>query len=94
MRPSQPTSLLHALAITIDEDRYRDAERRLAHQRAMFETRAERPSLRARLGAAILNVARRDHSLTDYPCRLPDGRIGRVAVIRQDADWTLVCRVA
>ena len=35
-----------------------------------------------------------DHSLTDYPCRLPDGRIGRVAVVLQGADWTLVCRVA
>jgi hypothetical protein len=35
-----------------------------------------------------------DHSLTDHPCRLPDGRLGRVAVVQQGADWALVCRVA
>jgi hypothetical protein len=55
--------------------------------------RAERPSLPARLGAAILNLVRRDPSLANYQCRLPDGKIGRVAVIQQDGDWTLVCRV-
>jgi len=94
MRPSHPTSLAHYLVAAIEEDRYRGIERRNAHHRALLEARAERPSLRARLGAAILNIVRRDHSLTDYPCRLPDGNIGRVAVIRVDADWSLVCRVA
>jgi hypothetical protein len=48
----------------------------------------------ARLRAAILAIARRDHSLTDYPCWLLDGSIGRVAVIQQNGDWTLTCRVA
>lgn len=94
MHPSYPTSLVHALGATIDEDRYRDAERRHAHHRALLEARAERPSLRARLAAAILSIGRRDHSLTDYPCRLPDGRTGRVALVQRGEDWTLVCRVA
>jgi hypothetical protein len=35
-----------------------------------------------------------DHSLTDYPCRLPNGSIGRVAVVQQGEDWALVCRAA
>ena len=51
-------------------------------------------SMKARLGAATRTIARRDHSLTDYPCRLPDGSIGRIAVISQDGDWALVCVVA
>ncbi len=94
MRPSHPTSLAHYLVAASEEDHYRGIERRHAHRRFLLEVRGERPSLRARLGAAILNIVRRDHSLTDYRCRLPDGKIGRVAVIRVDEDWTLVCRVA
>jgi len=48
----------------------------------------------ARLGAAIPALTRRDHSLTDHPCRLPDGGRGRVSVIQQDGDWAFVCVVA
>jgi hypothetical protein len=78
---------------TYEQDRRRGEEQRHAHDRALRDARAERPSWPARLGAAILTLVRRDHSLTDYPCRLPDGKIGRVAVIQQDEEWTLVCRV-
>ncbi len=48
----------------------------------------------AGLRAAILHVIRRDHSLADHPCRLPDGRIGWVAVVLDGDEWVLVCRVA
>jgi hypothetical protein len=44
------------------------------------------------IGPAIVEGLRRDHSLTDYPCRLPDGRMGRVAAVERDGEWTLVCR--
>lgn len=51
--------------------------------------------MRARLAAATSDVAlRRRHSLTDYPCRLPNGSIGRVAVVMRAGEWTMVCRVA
>ena len=33
------------------------------------------------------------HSLTDTDCRLPDGRIGRLAVVREGGRSTLVCLV-
>lgn len=79
---------------TFEQELHRGEGQRHAHDRALREGGAERPSLPARLGAAVLNLVRRDHSLTDYPCRLPDGKIGLVAVIQQDGDWTLVCRVA
>ena len=48
----------------------------------------------AGLRAAITHMILRDHSLTDYPCHLPDGRIGRVAVVLDGGEWVLVCRVA
>jgi len=94
MRSGYPSDPRYELAATIDEDRHRHAARRHAHHRAILETRAGHPSLRARLGAAIVRIGRRDHALTDHPCRLPDGSIGRVAVVLDDAEWTLVCRVA
>jgi hypothetical protein len=40
--------------------------------------------VRARRGAASLNIVRRDHSLTDHRCRLRDGKIGRFAVVLND----------
>jgi len=94
MRSGYPSDPRYELAATIDEDRHRHAERRHAHHRAILETRAWQPSLRARIGAAIQGIRRRDHALTDHPCRLPDGSIGRVAVVLDNAEWTLVCRVA
>jgi hypothetical protein len=86
---------LYHLADAFEADRHRDEERRHAHHRALLETRAERPALSARLVAATVRVVRRDrHSLTSYPCRLPDGTIGRTAVVYSGGEWTLVCRVA
>lgn len=68
---------------------------RYAHHRAaLLESRAGRASLPARLQAALLARMRRDHALTDYACRLPDGSIGRVAVVQHGGEWTLLCRVA
>jgi hypothetical protein len=72
--------------------RHHGEARRHAHERALLDTRPERPSAWARLEAAILNLVRRDHSLTDYPCRLSNGKIGRTAVVMSGGEWTLVCR--
>jgi hypothetical protein len=93
-RPLRP-DLLSMLGATRDEDRHRDSQRRHAHDRALLETRAERASWSTRLAAATLRVVRPDrHSLTSYPCRLPSGGMGRVAVVQIRGEWTLVCRVA
>lgn len=35
-----------------------------------------------------------DHADTGYPCRMPDGRMGRVHAVLTDGEWTLVCAVA
>ena len=51
-------------------------------------------SVMARLSVAFRRGTSDEHSLTDYPCRLPDGTMGRVAVIMQGGDWALVCRRA
>ena len=68
---------------------------RHALQRALPEGRVERPSLPARLAAAIVRIVRREgHSMTNYPCRLPNGKIGRAAAVEVNGEWTLVCRVA
>jgi hypothetical protein len=88
------STLAEMLAATYDEDRHRGEERRHEHHRAMIEARGEHPSRVARLEAAARKLVQPDHSLTDYPCRLPDGRMGRVSVIMQDGDWAMVCRLA
>lgn len=31
------------------------------------------------------------HSLTEYPCRLPDGSIGRTAILSVRGEWIAVC---
>ena len=31
------------------------------------------------------------HSMTDYPCRLPDGRMGKVAIREVDGEWEALC---
>lgn len=95
MRSSVRYTLPYTLVDAYEQDRHRGEERRHAHHRALLEGRVERPSSLARLAAATLRVVRRDrHSLTSYPCRLPDGKIGRTAVVLQGGDWVLVCRVA
>ncbi len=82
-------------AASIDEERHRGELARHAYHRSLAETRVERSSWSARLGAAFMHVVRRDrHSLTDYMCRLPNGKIGRTAVVLQGGEWALVCRVA
>lgn len=96
-RGSSPMRFLHMydLAVAIQKDRRRDEGRHdSAHHGASREAQPARVSFATRVRAAIQDVFRRDHSLTDYPCRLPDGRIGRVAVVQADGEWTLVCRVA
>ena len=85
---------LYYRAASIQGDRRRDEERLdPARHLAPREVEPERVSLAARVRAAIQLALRRDHSLTDYPCRLPDGSIGRVAVVKVAGDWSLVCRV-
>ena len=80
---------------TVEEDRHRGEDRRHAHHRALLATRLLRPSQVARLAAATSRIVRRDrHSLTSYPCRLPDGKLGRTAVVLVGGDWALVCRTA
>jgi hypothetical protein len=79
----------------IDEaDRHRHEARRLEHQRGLIDARGVSPSRLGRLEEAIRTRLAPDHSLTDYPCRLPDGRMGRVAVLAQGGDWVMVCRMA
>jgi hypothetical protein len=93
MRP--PIMLTQIQGANIDEERHRGEAERHARHRALLESRAVRPSYPARLAAAMSRIARRDrHSLTSYPCRLPDGTIGRTAVVLSGGEWTLVCRVA
>ena len=80
-----------------DIGRRREDARRLEQYRQFMEARAETPSPLTRLGQlgqAIRTRLQAEHSLTEYPCRLPDGRLGRVAVVQQDGDWTMVCRLA
>ena len=82
------------LASTFEEDRHRNFERRAAVRRGVLETSIWRPALVARLAAASWRLAHSDtHSLTSYPCRLPDGKIGRTAVVMSDGQWTFVCRI-
>lgn len=83
----------YLLVQAIQED-WRREELRLARLRAFHESQIRRSTWSTRLRTWVLSVIRPDHSLTDYPCRLPDGTLGRVAVVRADGDWTLVCRVA
>src|SRR5674476_657053 len=59
MRPN-PGHPYH-LAITFEEDRHRDEERRHERHRALLESRAESPSLWARLEAAALILVRSEH---------------------------------
>ena len=92
MRP--PIMLVQIQAAVIDEQRHRGELARHARHRSLVMTHPWRPPTVARTAAAVMRVIRRDrHSLTAYPCRLPDGRIGRTAVVLQDGEWTLICRV-
>lgn len=75
------------------------AERRLVGQlddaRVLAQTKpAAGQSMLARLAGAFRQGVADEHSLTAYPCRLPDGTTGRIAVVGQGGDWNLVCRRA
>jgi hypothetical protein len=56
--------------------------------------RTPRRSPLAWLQAAAADLRGQDHGLTDYPCRLPDGTLGRVSVVEVAGEWTMVCRVS
>jgi hypothetical protein len=87
--------LMQVQGATVDLERHRGEARRHARHRSAPEARATRPSTAVRMGAAFMRVVRRErHSLTAYACRLPDGTIGRTAVVQSGGEWTLVCRVA
>jgi hypothetical protein len=95
IRGVTPPDYRTMVALTYVEDRHRGEARRHALQRGPLEMQDERPSRPARLAAAIMRIVRREvHSMTDYPCRLPDGKIGRTAAVEVEGEWTLVCRVA
>jgi hypothetical protein len=79
---------------SFEQDRHRGEAQRHAHDRALRAVRVDGRSLPARLAAAIQDHLRRERSLDGSPCRLPDGRIGQIAVIQKDGDWTLICQVA
>jgi hypothetical protein len=62
------------------------------HRRALPP--ASGGSLLARIAVALRRGVPYDHSLTAYPCRLPDGTMGRVAAVEHGGEWNLVCRRA
>jgi hypothetical protein len=93
MHPNDAVTPWHYLAATHEAERHRDEARRHAHRRAILEARPAHPSILARLRAALPNGGRLDHSLTDHPCRLANGTMGRVAVVQVAGEWTMVCRV-
>ena len=39
----------------------------------------------------VIDRVRNPHSMTDYACRVPDGRMGRVAIREVDGEWVAVC---
>jgi hypothetical protein len=92
---SMPPDLRSMVTLTYEADRHRGEEVRHALHRGLLEGRVERPSFPARLSAAVVRLVRREaRAMTSYPCRLPDGKIGRTAAVLLDGEWTLVCRVA
>ena len=85
----------HYLAATFDADRRRGRDRRSGHLRAIREPFAMRASRPARAAAALTRIVRRErHAMTDHPCRLPNGQIGRTMIVNVDGEWTAVCAIA
>lgn len=85
----------YLVATRHDEGQLRQLEPTSRQARAIRRPRAARPSPLARVHAGLARLARReDHSLTDYPCRLPDGSVGRTAIRQVDGEWAAVCTVA
>jgi len=55
---------------------------------------ALRAQITQRPSGIIAGRRRPDPWLTPYPCRLPNGKMGRAAAVFIDDEWTLVCRTA
>ncbi len=73
------------------------ATRLARNGRARQAPLATRLTLAGRTGQLLraIGVRRRpDPWLTPYPCRLPNGKIGRTAAVLIDGEWALVCRPA
>ena len=88
-------AFFHYLSATNVPDRDRGLEVGYPHREPLLDPRAGRPSLLARSRAGLVRVIGRDrHSLTSYPCRLPDGRIGRTSIVLIEGEWTAVCMVS
>jgi hypothetical protein len=51
------------------------------------------PGLLARFRDTVRQRLEGRHMLTDHPCRLPDGRIGRIAMRRVGEEWVGVCEL-
>ena len=66
-------------------------------QRRSWPARAAQ-ALRREISQPLLGIIggrrRSDPWLTPYPCRLPNGKMGRAAAVFTDGEWTLVCRTA
>jgi hypothetical protein len=50
-----------------------------------------RPGPLARLADTVRARFEDRHALTELPCRMPDGRIGRTAIREVEGDWIAVC---
>jgi hypothetical protein len=85
----------YQMATLHDEGEYRHLERAISQRRALRRPEADRTLRLARVRAGLARLIRReDHSLTDYPCRRPDGSMGRTAIRLVDGEWAAVCTVA
>jgi hypothetical protein len=71
--------MIHIMLMrAMEREKHRGEDRRHEHSRGLLPD----------------PVMEEDHALTDYPCRTPNGKKGRVAVIMKDGEWVLVCRVS
>lgn len=87
--------LVQIQSAAVDAERHRGEADRHARHRSAARAIAQFPSAPAKLVARFRGIVRRDrHSLTPYPCRLPDGKIGRTAFVLRGDEWEPVCRVA
>ncbi|MCJ7709582.1 MAG: hypothetical protein MUQ32_02005 [Chloroflexi bacterium] len=99
MRPYYPTSAAtiavnSMLEADFEADRRRAEVRRHQYDRVHVQASAGSGSLLSRIKGVIPTRQRPNHFLNDYPCRLPDGRMGRVAVVPQGGEWAMVCQLA
>lgn len=76
-------------------------EQELRHKLALYNLAhieilgLERPALILRSTArAYRFISGERHALTSYPCRLPNGKEGRTAIVYKGGEWVAVCRTA